>query len=135
MKKFLILTAFIIFSLQAQAYDDYIMTSDKPVKSVKSSDESVVKIRPVFTIDNNKQTIIITPQKKGKAEITVNLVDKDVTVIVEITQEQTIFKADNDFAFFTMDIPDEAIEVLPPPDIRENSSMDDADKSQKKGAE
>ena len=57
MKKFLILTAFIIFSLQAQAYDDYIMTSDKPVKSVKSSDESVVKIRPVFTIDNNKQTI------------------------------------------------------------------------------
>lgn len=135
MKKFLILTAFIIFSLQAQAYDDYIMTSDKPVKSVKSSDESVVKIRPVFTIDNNKQTIIITPQKKGKAEITVNLVDKDVTVIVEITQEQTIFKADNDFTFFPMDIPDEAIEVLPPPDIRENSSMDDADKSQKKGAE
>lgn len=135
MKKFLILTAFIIFSLQAQAYDDYIMTSDKPVKSVKSSDESVVKIRPVFTIDNNKQTIIITPQKKGKAEITVNLVDKDVTVIVEITQEQTIFKADNDFAFFPMDIPDEAIEVLPPPDIRENSSMDDADKSPKKGAE
>ena len=135
MKKFLILTAFIIFSLQAQAYDDYIMTSDKPVKSVKSSDESVVKIRPVFTIDNNEQTIIITPQKKGKAEITVNLVDKDVTVIVEITQEQTIFKADNDFTFFPMDIPDEAIEVLPPPDIRENSSMDDADKSQKKGAE
>ena len=56
-------------------------------------------------------------------------------MIVEITQEQTIFKADNDFTFFPMDIPDEAIEVLPPPDIRENSSMDDADKSQKKGAE
>ena len=76
MKKFLILTAFIIFSLQAQAYDDYIMTSDKPVKSVKSSDESVVKIRPVFTIDNNKQTIIITPQKKEKQKLLLILLIK-----------------------------------------------------------
>ena len=135
MKK-LFLTALILMNiLPAAAFENYMIISNTPVKSVAVKDPEIADVIPVFTIDNNKQTIIITPQKKGKAEITVNLVDKDVTVIVEITQEQTIFKADNDFAFFPMDIPDEAIEVLPPPDIRENSSMDDADKSQKKGAE
>lgn len=118
MKKLILILSIILIPLQACAFEDYIFTSDSPVKSVSSSDESIVSVSPFFTIDNNKDTIIVKVKKEGNAEITVKLYDKDVVLKVQATPDKTIFTNGDDFVFFPLDTPDEPVEILPPPDIR-----------------
>ena len=118
MKKLILILSIILIPLQACAFEDYIFTSDSPVKSVSSSDESIVSVVPFFTIDNNKDTIIVKVKKEGNAQITVKLYDKDIVVKLQVTPDKTIFTNGDDFIFFPLDIPEEPVEILPPPDIR-----------------
>lgn len=118
MKKLILILSIILIPLQACAFEDYIFTSDSPVKSVSSSDESIVSVVPFFTIDNKKDTIIVKVKREGNAEITVKLYDKDVVVKVHTTPDKTTFTNGDDFVFFPLDTPDEPVEILPPPDIR-----------------
>lgn len=69
MKKLLVILSILLIPLQACAFEDYILTSDKPVISVSSSDESVISVLPFFTIDNNKDTIIVKAKKKGMQQL------------------------------------------------------------------
>ena len=96
MKKFLVILSILLIPLQAFAFEDYILTSDKPVISVSSSDESVISVLPFFTIDNNK----------GDATITIKRYDRNVVVKVRVTPEEIIFTSDDDIAFFPLDTPE-----------------------------
>lgn len=107
MKKFLLAVSIILIPLQCFAFEDYIITSEKPVKSVSSSDESIISVMPFFTIDNNKDTIIVKVKREGNAQIIVKRNDKDVVVNVKVTPEQTTFTCDDDFAYFPLDRPDD----------------------------
>ncbi len=108
MKKLLLILSVIIFiPLQSFAFEDYIITSDKPVKSVSSSDESIISVLPFFTIDNRKDTIIVKAKREGNAEIKVVRDDKDIIINVKVTPEQTTFTCDDDFAYFPLDRPDD----------------------------
>ena len=118
MKKLILILSIILIPLQACAFEDYIFTSDSPVKSVSSSDNSIVSISPFFTIDNTKDPITVNVPNEVNAEITVKLYDKDVVVKVQVTPDKTIFSNGDDFVFFPLDTPDEPVEILPPPDIR-----------------
>ena len=102
MKKFLVILSIFLIPLQACAFEDYILTSDKPVISVSSSDESVISVLPFFTIDNNKDTIIVKAKKEGDAEITIKRYDKDVSVKVRVTPEKIIFTSGDDVSFFPL---------------------------------
>lgn len=112
MKKFLLLLLIAIIPLQAFAFEDYIITSDSPVKSVFSSDDSIVTALPFFTIDNNKDTILVKAKKEGAAEITVSLEDKYVVVKARVEADKTTLECeDEQLAIFPLDIPDEEKEV------------------------
>ena len=64
MKK--ILFILLIFLIpQAQAFEDYLILSDSPVSSINWSDDDVISATPLFTIDNNKNTIILKAKKEG----------------------------------------------------------------------
>lgn len=106
MKKFLVILSILLIPLQACAFEDYILTSDKPVISVSSSDESVISVLPFFTIDNNKDTIIVKAKKEGDATITIKRYDRNVVVKVRVTPEEIIFTSDDDIAFFPLDTPE-----------------------------
>lgn len=108
MKKFLVILSIFLIPLQVFAFEDYILTSDKPVISVSSSDESIVSVLPFFTIDNNKDTIIVKAKREGNAEITIKRYDKDVVVKVSITPEKTVFQSGNDVTYFPLDTPEKS---------------------------
>ena len=107
MKKFLLLLLITMIPFQAFAFEDYIITSDKPVKAVFSSDDSIVSVAPFFTIDNNKDTIIVKTKKEGNAEITVKRNDKDVVIKVSVESDKTTFESGDEFVFFPLDKPEE----------------------------
>ncbi len=106
MKKCLLILSILSVQLQAFAFEDYILTSDKPVKSVSSSDESIVSVMPFFTIDNNKDRIIVKSKREGNAEINVKRYDKDIVVKVRVTPEKTVFQSGDDVIFFPLDMPE-----------------------------
>lgn len=51
---------------QAFAFEDYLIMSSVPVKSVVSQDNEIITAVPVFTIDNAKQTIILKAKKRER---------------------------------------------------------------------
>lgn len=106
MKKFLVILSIFLIPLQVFAFEDYILTSDKPVISVSSSDESIVSVLPFFTIDNNKDTIIVKAKKEGDAEITIKRYDRNVVVKVRVTPEKIIFTSGDDVSFLPLDTPE-----------------------------
>ena len=103
MKKFLLIASIIFIPLQALAFEDYIIVSEKPVHSVLSNDESIVSVVPFFTIDNKKDTIIVKAKREGNAEITVVLDDKDIVLKVNVMPEVTTFKCPDELACFPLD--------------------------------
>lgn len=116
--KQILLTVAILLPLQANAFEDYLIISDNPVNSVYSSDEKVFTIRPVFTIDNNKNNIILTPKSTGSAQIVVNTKNEQVKIDVTISDDKTVLSAKDGFTYYLLDIPDESLEIVPPPKIR-----------------
>lgn len=103
MKKFLLIASIVFIPLQALAFEDYIIVSDKPVHSVYSSDESVVSVVPFFTIDNKKDTIIVKAKREGHAEITVVQDGKDVVSKIEIMPDTTTIKCADGLSCFPLD--------------------------------
>lgn len=113
MKKF-VLILLILLVPQSYAFEDYIITSEIPVKLVESGDESIVQVVPVFTIDNSKKNIMVKALKEGKTFITIET-DKFEQINVEITEDKTILSPVEGLEYLLFDVPSL------PPSIREGN--------------
>lgn len=113
MKK-LILTI-ILTATPACAFEDYMIISNSPVKSVAVQNQEILDAKPVFTINNEKKVIIITPKANGKTKINIDLFDKKESIDIKIDKEKTTIKPHKGFNYFSVDIPpEEYIIPLPP---------------------
>ena len=116
MKK-LLLTILLTMS-PAFAYEDILIISPAPVNSVIVKDLSIVQAKPVFTIDNEKKFIIITPQKNGETEIEIKTPNNTQKIDIKIG-EKTKLNLPKDLAVFEIDIPPENIDIPLPPEAIE----------------
>ena len=97
------------------AFEDYMIISSAPVKSVAVQNQEILDAKPVFTIDNKKKVIIITPKSNGKTKINIDLFDKKETLDIKIDTNKTTIKPHKGFNYFSVDIPpEEYIIPLPP---------------------
>lgn len=120
MKKLLLALIIFITPVKAYALQDYLIFSDKPVKSVSVEDKSILRVFPVQTIDNSKQTIILKPIKEGKTSVTIKTFESQSVLKVKVKKDETLIKDCEGFDFMPADIPSEnlmidGIEILPPP--------------------
>lgn len=127
MKRLLFIAVICLIPLQAYAFEDYIITSDKPVTSVISTDESTVFVQPFFTIDNGKNIIMLKAQKVGKAAVIIKINGREEAVNVDISSDKTILSPVDGLSYFSLDTPPRQIEEQPvqapkmtdtPPEIR-----------------
>ncbi|MBE7709747.1 MAG: hypothetical protein E7Z93_04780 [Cyanobacteria bacterium SIG32] len=113
MKKLLL--TFLILSAPVYAFENYMVISNSPVKSVTVQNKEILDAKPVFTIDNQKKIIIITPKSNGKTKINIDLFDKKETLDIKIDTDKTTIKLHKGFNYFSIDIPpEEYIIPLPP---------------------
>lgn len=120
MKKLLLALIIFITPVKAYALQDYLIFSDKPVKGVSVEDKSILRVFPVQTIDNSKQTIILKPIKEGKTNVIIKTNVSENVLKVKIKKDETLIKDCNGFDFMPADIPSEylmidGVEILPPP--------------------
>ncbi len=113
MKK--ILLTVLLSTMPVYAFEDYMIISTSPVKSVTVQNQDIINVKPVFTIDNEKKIIIVTPKSKGKTKINVNLYDSEKTIDVKVTEDSTTLKPQNGFNYFLMDTPPQKPEIPLPP--------------------
>ncbi len=116
MKK--ILLTILLTMSPAFAYEDILIISPTPVNSVIVKDPSIVQAKPVFTIDNEKKFIIITPKTNGKTEIEINTSGDTQKIDISV-DKTTKIDLPNDFAVFEIDIPPENIDIPLPPEAIE----------------
>lgn len=121
MKKFLLTTLLLLLSLPAFAFEDYMMISNTPVKSVSVQNPEILDVSVLYTIDNQKKNIIITPKKVGKTKINIGLSEQAglKNVDVKITEKKTFINAPIDFNLFILDSPPVSYDIPKPPKLKE----------------
>lgn len=115
MRKILLTFLLTISALEASAFENCMIISKTPVKSVSAVNHDIVKIKPIYTIDNKKEITILTPIKSGKTQIIINTFNGQEILDVKITGTKTTIKPHKGFEYYTIDEPPELIEILPPP--------------------
>lgn len=101
------LTALILFStLQAYALEDYILSTDGRLNNITVENKEIIKIQPLITIDNSKNTLFITPLKQGETRfcVTKNEAEKH-EFSVRITEDKAIFSKVSGFEIVAFDTP------------------------------
>lgn len=106
MIKKIILTALICFiPLQTFAFEDYIILSDFRVRSASSSNENVVSIKPLYSIDNLKRTIVLSAKNEGQAIVTIETENEEFNLNVEVTKNATFIPKLEGFTYYVLDVP------------------------------
>ncbi len=110
MKKVFILFIFLLIPKYAFAFQDYLIFSEFPVKSVVIKDGKYAEILPLQTIDNTKQTIIFRSLKEGKTSFVIkNFNDEAVTINADIKSDTTDFSKQRGIEYFPCDFPPEGL--------------------------
>lgn len=115
MKK-LFLMLILIVSPQVYAYEDYLIISDRPVKSVSVTNHEIADAHAIFTIYNNKTNIILKVKNSGKTKLNLSYEDETLSIDIKTTPIKTSLSSNNNLEYFSLDIPnpDDYVEILPP---------------------
>ena len=106
MKKCLVIISLLFITLQAQAFEDYIITTKGKLTDISIENNTIINVYPLITLFNNKNTLIVEPLKEGHTRFCVLKNNKDKIMFdVEITQDKTTIKDVKDFKIQAIDIP------------------------------
>ena len=123
MKKYLFVLFIFLISLQAQAFEDYIIVTNGKLTDISIEDNTVIDVYPLITIMNDKNTLIVTPLKEGKTRFCVLKNKKDKIMFnVEIEADKTTIDAVEGFEILSIDSPiveEEEFILDTPPVIKE----------------
>ena len=111
----LILLVCVAFIPKVFAFDNYVVHTQKPVNKVVSSDRNIVTANVLVTIMNEKDTILISPKKEGKAFLIFEFKDETITVPVTVKKNRTVFKKNTGLEFVKIDSPPMLFQIDLPP--------------------
>lgn len=121
MKKFLLIISFFCFSLQAYAFEDYIIMGNGRLTDISIEDNTIINVYPLITIMNDKNTLIVSPLKEGQTRFCVLKNNKE-KVMFNVKVDKNITKIDSvkGFEILSIDSPDiSEFELDKPPVLRE----------------
>ena len=108
MKKWLIIALIFLSTLQAQAFEDYIIVTKGKLTNIKIEDNTIVDVCPLITIMNNKNTLIVHPLKQGKTSFSVLKNGKEKIIFdVEVQENKTKIGEVKSFEILSLDNPPE----------------------------
>ncbi len=89
--------------------DSYIMISDYDISEIKCSDESVVSVKALTTLSNERKSIIVSSIKDGQTEFTIKVKNKIHTYKVDINNNKMTISGDKSTKILPIDLPPEAL--------------------------
>ena len=89
MKKIILIFLIFLTALQAQAFEDFVLSTDGKISNIKIEDNSIVNINPLTTILNEKNTLFIIPQKLGETSFSLQKNNETFKFSIKIDEEET----------------------------------------------
>lgn len=121
MNKFLTIIFILCFSLQAQAFEDYIITTNGKLTDISIENNKIVDVYPLITIMNEKNTLMVSPLQVGKTRVCVLKNNKEKIMFhIEVEEDKTTIKEVEGFEILSLDSPNEEDFILDePPMLKE----------------
>ena len=121
MNKFLTIIFVLCFSLQAQAFEDYIITTNGKLTDISIENNKIVDVYPLITIMNEKNTLMVSPLQVGKTRVCVLKNNKEKIMFhIEVEENKTTIKEVEGFEILSLDSPNEEDFILDePPMLKE----------------
>jgi hypothetical protein len=121
------ISLFLLCSTPVFAFEDGLISTDKKLSEIKIQDNTVIDVFPLYTIMNEKNTLIVHPLKAGKTKFSVVKDGKKTYVFnVKVTEDETIIDAVEGFDIFQIDCPPNFYEFeldIPPEIYMEENSQ------------
>ncbi len=120
MNKWVVATFLLFFALQANAFEDYIITTKGKLTDIQIENNKIVDICPLITVMNEKNTLIVHPLQEGITCFTVMKNDKEKFLFnIKITKEKTTILPIEGFEILAIDVPplETQIDIDLPPNI------------------
>lgn len=121
MNKFLTIIFVLCFSLQAQAFEDYIIMTNGKLTDISIENNKIVDVYPLITIMNEKNTLMVSPLQVGKTRVCVLKNNKEKIMFhIEVEENKTTIKEVEGFEILSLDSPNEEDFILDePPMLKE----------------
>ena len=103
MKKIILILSILLIPLQTFAFEDYIILSDLKVDSAYAKDDNIASVLPFFTIENNKNMLIVRAKSVGKTVIILETDSNNITLNVEISEDKTTLSEFDGITAFPID--------------------------------
>ena len=118
MAKWLLIVLVFCITLQAQAFEDYIIVTNGKLTDISIEDNTIVDVYPLITIMNEKNTLMLSPLKTGKTRFCVLKNNKQKVVFnVEIFENKTKVSKPEGFMVLAIDDPADEVPFLDEPPI------------------
>ena len=117
MKKWLFILILIFSNLQTYAFEDYVISSNGKLSDIKIQDDTIVEIKPLVTIMNEKNILLVQPLKMGVTTFTVKRNSNENFIFhIKVEEEKTMISEVPGFKVFSIDLPPtKDFELDPPP--------------------
>ena len=122
MIKKIIISLIFFTTLQANAFEDYIISTNGKLSNILIENNEIVDICPIITIANDKNILMVHPLKEGITCFTVVKNNKEKFLFnIKITEDKTTILPIKGFDILSLDIPpiEEDLDMLLdlPPEI------------------
>lgn len=116
MKKLLI-SLILLSNLQmAHAFEDCLIVSDAKLSDISIEHNDIIDVCPIFTIMNEKNTLLVHPLKQGETRFCVLKNNKDKIMFnVQVSEGETKIDEKEGFEIITIDEPPEGWDLDIPP--------------------
>lgn len=118
MFKYLLIVLLIIFGLEAQAFQDYVIITNGTLTDINIENNSIIDVYPLVTIMNNKNTIFVQPLQEGQTTFSI-LKNRKEKFIFDVNVETTKTTINNitGFEILAIDEPSEEDFILDEPPL------------------
>ena len=123
MKKLLTALIFIFSASYACAYETCLITSDSKLTDISIENNEIIDVCPIFTIMNEKNTLLVRPLKEGETRFCVLKNNKDkVMFSVKVEADKTTINDVEGFDVLGIDEPPQEYEyeLDEPPELQTN---------------
>ena len=122
MKRWILILFIFMLNLQANAFEDYIITTKGRLTDIRVEDNMVVDVYPLITIMNDKNTLIVSPLKEGKTKFSVLKNNKErYEFSINIEKDKTTIDKVKGFEILSIDMPvSDEFQLDEPPKLKEN---------------
>lgn len=120
MKKIIMILLIFFSALQANAFEDLILSSNEKMTDIKIENNQIINIHYLTTILNEKDTIFINPINIGETSFSLIKANEKYTFNIKVDEDETFINNIEGFEIVSLDTPPQILdfEIDPPPVLK-----------------